>query len=359
MCVSIRLNLVAVSVRLVRDEVLTETEDDEGPGANTPSTDHEDHNISVSRSRQHTDSTDIHNNSSGDSSSSSSGPPQQQHGPHSAATVNSSDSRYDGDGSGPLPSGRAPILRFNSVHAPPSTQPCRLTPRNAATNPNPLGTASLSSAIAVLSDPRTYALLLFDNTRATLVGACARYDPVSDMEVGPSVPAPGIDSAHMHTAADGSSGAVMEGAASSYALERMRHLSSAPAAARAGMAAAAVHRGAATVFTSAGVASSAAAAIAAGARGEAFAADAPGASTASGGVKFSVNLSSLTDQLLTAVTAMEFLDPLPALLTAHEDGWIRVWAVPPAAAPFTCRSECKYAYVCVHVLICLMCAFEP
>jgi hypothetical protein len=41
--------------------------------------------------------------------------------------------------------------------------------------------------------------------------------------------------------------------------------------------------------------------------------------------------------LLPGVTVMQFLDPLPALLTGHDDGSLRVWAVPPASYPFTCR----------------------
>jgi WD40 repeat protein len=41
--------------------------------------------------------------------------------------------------------------------------------------------------------------------------------------------------------------------------------------------------------------------------------------------------------LLPAVTLLSMLDPLPALVSGHEDGTIRVWALPPAALPFSTR----------------------
>ncbi|RYY33680.1 hypothetical protein EON62_04005, partial [archaeon] len=41
--------------------------------------------------------------------------------------------------------------------------------------------------------------------------------------------------------------------------------------------------------------------------------------------------------LLPAITALTFLDPLPALLSAHDDGSLRMWAMPPSNFPFTCR----------------------
>jgi hypothetical protein len=60
-------------------------------------------------------------------------------------------------------------------------------------------------------------------------------------------------------------------------------------------------------------------------------------SSSGGGTPGLLKLDSSSDLLLPASTAMAFLDPLPALATAHEDGAIRIWAVPPAAMPFTLR----------------------
>lgn len=58
--------------------------------------------------------------------------------------------------------------------------------------------------------------------------------------------------------------------------------------------------------------------------------------TSQGGSSFDMgNLSSL---LLPQTTCMAFLDPLPSLITCHDDGGIRIWAMPPASLPFTMRS---------------------
>ena len=58
--------------------------------------------------------------------------------------------------------------------------------------------------------------------------------------------------------------------------------------------------------------------------------------TSQGGSSFDMgNLSSL---LLPQTTCMSFLDPLAALITSHDDGGVRIWAMPPASLPFTMRS---------------------
>lgn len=50
-----------------------------------------------------------------------------------------------------------------------------------------------------------------------------------------------------------------------------------------------------------------------------------------------VRLDASSELLLPPATVLMFLDPLPALLSAHEDGGIRIWAVPPAAHSFSLR----------------------
>lgn len=42
------------------------------------------------------------------------------------------------------------------------------------------------------------------------------------------------------------------------------------------------------------------------------------------------DLSELSHLLLPSCTSLSFLDPLPALLSLHDDGGVRIWSVPPA-----------------------------
>jgi hypothetical protein len=58
--------------------------------------------------------------------------------------------------------------------------------------------------------------------------------------------------------------------------------------------------------------------------------------TSQGGSSF--DLANLSSLLLPQTTCMSFLDPLSALVSCHEDGGIRIWAMPPASLPFTMRS---------------------
>jgi hypothetical protein len=55
------------------------------------------------------------------------------------------------------------------------------------------------------------------------------------------------------------------------------------------------------------------------------------------GGKESLKLAAASGLLLSPATAMQFLDPLAALATAHEDGAIRIWAVPPSKEAYTLR----------------------
>lgn len=195
------------------------------------------------------------------------------------------------------------------------------------------GTRSLNASLAALPSQHTYAVLLFEHERNALVGACAAYSARKDegvrQESAAAATADGAADASASRASRGSreERAADGGPASASRPQRRRSIGSVGSndgdpfsvemdpviAAKLGL-------GGISGLTSTGAAA--------------------GASSNIGGAGGAgrLNTSVIADLLLPAATCMQFLDPLAALLTAHEDGSVRLWAVPPSSMPCTCRA---------------------